>query len=192
MKLHPVILDIETTGLDPFTDRIVAIGVKRGRDVRIFTDEEESKILRDFYDYILDEKDPLRTQVLVGYNIQNFDIPFITARTLKWGYLVEAGLLRRIYRADLMTIVTRYLNTKNRNLSLRAVAEFFDIEINDDISGADVPRLWEERNFGPIIQHCLSDLSVTGQIFERLRYLVEHNIERRYELDEIVLEVDAP
>lgn len=192
MKLHPVILDIETTGLDPFTDRIVAIGVKRGRDVRIFTDEEESKILRDFYDYILDEKDPLRTQVLVGYNIQNFDIPFITARTLKWGYLVEAGLLRRIYRADLMAIVTRYLNTKNRNLSLRAVAEFFDIEINDDISGADVPRLWEERNFGPIIQHCLSDLSVTGQIFERLRYLVEHNIERRYELDEIVLEVDAP
>jgi len=192
MKLHPVILDIETTGLDPFTDRIVAIGVKRGGDVRIFTDEEESKILRDFYDYILDEKDPLRTQVLVGYNIQNFDIPFITARTLKWGYLVEAGLLRRIYRADLMAIVTRYLNTKNRNLSLRAVAEFFDIEINDDISGADVPRLWEERNFGPIIQHCLSDLSVTGQVFERLRYLVEHNIERRYELDEIVLEVDAP
>ncbi len=192
MKLHPVILDIETTGLDPFTDRIVAIGVKRGRDVRIFTDEEESKILRDFYDYILDEKDPLRTQVLVGYNIQNFDIPFITARTLKWGYLVEAGLLRRIYRADLMAIVTRYLNTKNRNLSLRAVAEFFDIEINDDISGADVPRLWEERNFGPIIQHCLSDLSVTGQVFKKLRYLVEHNIERRYELDEIVLEVDAP
>ncbi len=192
MKLHSVILDIETTGLDPFSDRIVVIGVLKGKDVRVFTDEEESKILRDFYDYILDDEDPLRTQVLIGYNIQNFDIPFITARTLKWGYLVEAGLLRRMYRADLMTIVTRYLNTKNRNLSLRAVAEFFDIEVSDDVSGADVPRLWEERNFGPIIKHCLSDLSVTGQVFERLRYLVEHNIERRYELDEIVLEADAP
>ena len=187
VKLYPVIIDIETTGLDPFSDRIVAIGIKRGNNVRVFIDEKENQILRDFYNFILKFPDPLTSQILIGYNIQNFDIPFITARTIRIGYSVEASYLRRMYRADLMTIVTRYLNTRNRNLSLRAVADFLGIEVNDSVSGSDIPQLWQEGDFNAIIEHCISDLSVTAQVYEKLRYLVEHNIERRYELDSVNL-----
>jgi|Deesub1362B_J571_1020462.scaffolds.fasta_scaffold05294_7 uncharacterized protein YprB with RNaseH-like and TPR domain len=191
LSLKPVIIDIETTGLDPFTDRIVAIGVWRGPDVKVFIDEKEHRVIWDFFKFLTAVPNPLKTQCLIGYNIQNFDIPFITARAIKHGHYVDAGYLRRMYRADLINIITRYMNTRNRYLSLKAVADFLDIEVNDSVSGSDIPRLWEERNLKSIIKHCLSDLSVTAKIFKNLCYLVEHNIERRYELDYVSLVMEG-
>jgi len=191
VELTPVILDIETTGLDPFSDRIVAIGVQRGEDVRVFINKNELRVIWDFFEFLTAVHKPLETQVLVGYNIHNFDLPFITTRAIKHGLTVDAGYLRKMYRADLMTIVTRYLNTRNRNLSLKTIAEFLGIRVNDAISGSDIPVLWEKGDFDAIAQHCLSDIYLTQQLLKRLKYLVEHNIERRYEIESVSLGVDA-
>lgn len=188
VTLCPVILDIETTGLNPFEDRIVAIGVDfLEGDPEVFTSKHEHDILWNFFhalaEFVSQTRDAGKEPVLIGYNIQNFDIPFITARAVKYGYGRDAYHLRRLYRADLMRIVTYYMNTRNRNLSLRDVAEFLGIKAKDSVCGSDVPQLWEKGDVAAIESHCLSDLNLTLQLLLKLRSLVEHNLERRYDIE---------
>lgn len=70
-------LDIETLGLEPKTDRIIAIGLKDEKGISYkITDEDEHKLLRQCLAAI-DKKKP---ELLLGYNHIAFDLPFIIER----------------------------------------------------------------------------------------------------------------
>ena len=125
--------------------------------------------------------------MIIGYNIQYFDIPFITARAFKHDQPGLALLMRRMYRADLMHIVSRYLNTSRRYLKLNDVARFLGVK-HDTISGSMVPELYRNGDMQSIVDHCLADIHAIYQISSKLRYLIEHNIERRYDVENVNLE----
>ena len=44
-----IIYDIETTGLTPLKDRIVSIGIKTKEDERILINNDEKKLIQDFW-----------------------------------------------------------------------------------------------------------------------------------------------
>ena len=76
-QLRKIILDIETTGLDSRSDRIIAIGCMRESGaVEIFMEMDEVSLLKSFL-YYLSSVNP---EVLLTYNGLNFDLPFIIAR----------------------------------------------------------------------------------------------------------------
>lgn len=174
--LSPLIFDIETTGLDPFESRVVAIGYRFNSEAgRVVIEEDEHELLKSFITTIMD-----RTYVLVGYNIQYFDIPFLTARLLKNGESISSNILRKFYRVDLMSVVQRYLRTNRKFCKLNKVCDFLGIDVEDSSSGADVPGMWAERDTTGIINHCDRDLEKTYELYKMLVSLCEHNLFVRY------------
>ena len=77
-----LLFDIETSGLDPFADRIIALGYKIERTNKVL-DGDEREILTAFAMSLK------KVDLVVGYNIQEFDIPFIKVRCVKYGLGIE-------------------------------------------------------------------------------------------------------
>jgi hypothetical protein len=202
LRLTPVFLDIETTGLNPLEHEIVAIGIK-AIDLRqetfnpwkyqkvwvntVFTREtaDEDGLIRSALHFLTRE-----SVCIIGYNIVGFDIPFLTARALFNGFKeYQVIALRQQYRIDLMHVVTRYLLTNNRHIKLADIAAFLGIDVDDEITGKDIPELYEQGEFEKIASHCRCDLETISALFVKLMDLCIHNLQRRYNLDcEVLLE----
>lgn len=83
-SLRVVTFDIETTGLNPATDRILSIGVKKFGDYYEFGTWDEYHTIKSFISLVHDIKDC----VVTGHNIFNFDLPFIMQRAAIYGLRV--------------------------------------------------------------------------------------------------------
>jgi len=75
--LDALVVDIETTSLDPTAGRILAVGLYNGFQTKILRDADEAAILRDFCQRI---KCLSGDTILVGHNLMKFDLPFIIER----------------------------------------------------------------------------------------------------------------
>ena len=75
-------IDIETTGLDPLTNRVTMFGVRNqlGENF-IFTDADEDKLLRDAIEFINTSK----PELIFMHNGYGFDVPFIITRCALYG-----------------------------------------------------------------------------------------------------------
>jgi DNA polymerase, archaea type len=76
-QLTKLYIDIETTGLDPTVDRVLMVGLMSETGVKtIITDPDERVILTRTIEHIKANK----PDCLIGHNLINFDVPFITTR----------------------------------------------------------------------------------------------------------------
>ncbi len=76
-ELRRFCLDIETTGLNPDTDRVIAVGLGApGIGAYLDSDVNEAELLRRLM-RVLQQQKP---DVLIGYNLYRFDLPFLIAR----------------------------------------------------------------------------------------------------------------
>ncbi|MBO8179854.1 MAG: ribonuclease H-like domain-containing protein [Archaeoglobus sp.] len=176
LSLTAIILDIETTGLNPLEDEIVAVGMRTPSALEVHTAEDNTE--RALVEHILLELSRWPNPVLVGYNITGFDLPFLTARGLK--HSLPVHVLRDCYRIDLMHIVQRYLLTNRRYCKLSEIASFLDIRVEDDVTGADVPELVRQGRWDEVEDHCRKDVETTYRLFRRLQELALHNLQVRY------------
>jgi DNA polymerase elongation subunit (family B) len=91
--VHRFVFDIETTGLEPETNKIILIGLKDNRGLEktipAFGDDGEKKCIEEFFKYIKE----LKPTIIGGYNSASFDWPFILKRAEILGVNV-AGLTR--------------------------------------------------------------------------------------------------
>ena len=196
----PVVFDIETEGLDPFKNKVLAIAWKVGHEnpIAMCVKKENAageKQLLDLFFSKLNSLSEVGSEegirpLLVGYNILGFDIPFLTTRAIVNGMIEESATLRKFYRVDLMHLVTRYLRTNNKHMKLKEVAEALGIGVVDEVEGADVPELFEEENYKAIMEHCISDVKLAYQLMLKLKPLIEYNVQRRYNLGFVELICD--
>lgn len=176
LSLTAIILDIETTGLNPLEDEIVAVGMRTPNALEVHTAEDNTE--RGLIDRVLVELSRWSNPVLVGYNITGFDLPFLTARGLK--HSLPVHVLRDCYRIDLMHVVQRYLLTGKRYCKLSDITAFLDIRVEDDVTGADVPELVRQGRWEEVRTHCRKDVETTYNLFRRLQELALHNLSVRY------------
>jgi DNA polymerase elongation subunit (family B) len=96
--VHRFVFDIETTGLDAETDKIILIGVKDNRGLQktipAFGDDGEKKCIEQFFEIIREEK----PTIIGGYNSAFFDWPFILKRAKILG--VDVQKLTRIFTSQ--------------------------------------------------------------------------------------------
>jgi len=122
-------LDIETTGLDHYADRVTTVSIHRDGDTRTLVQGQDLSA------------DALRAELeasslLVTFNGRRFDVPFLEA-----SYDLSVDLPH----ADLMSMC----NQLGYSGGLSAVEGIFGIERDrPDISGRDAVRLWHEYERG--------------------------------------------
>ena len=106
---------IDRAALDPLTGRVVAIGVQietpafdresgtvnrslAGSEFQMITYDDEAEILRAFWSHV--RGDGTRLNTVIGFNSNQFDLPFLFRRSWKHGVQIPFGLRRGRYWGD--------------------------------------------------------------------------------------------
>lgn len=137
------IFDIETTGLNPFYNKVILIGMLYYNGSQLMLEQlfcrssrEEMKLVAAFTEKIKS------FPVLISYNGDNFDIPFLSKR-------IEINKIGNkmpsFCSLDLLKVVRSYQKTFNlENCKLKTLEKFLGIHRSDMISGEESVQLYNQ------------------------------------------------
>ena len=162
--------------------KIICIGVGRlekkddGHHLRVtaYRDSDEAAVLRQFVE-LLDKHYDTPDHWLCGHNGKEFDFPYIARRCIvnriRLPKLLDIGGLKRWEVGHLDTMNMWSFGDRKNFTSLALLAQVLDIPTpKDDISGADVARVYyEENDLERIAKYCCKDVVATAQLYLRLR-----------------------
>jgi len=164
--MRTVVFDIETANW------MADIGSNDPADLQIALVAIHDSEMDSYSSYLEHELPELwkvleRTDVLVGYNSDHFDIPLLNK--------YYPGDLTRIKSLDLMHEV--YL-AMGRRLKLDTIAEA-TLGEQKSADGAQSLRWWRQGEIEKVREYCLKDVELTKKIFD---YALAHNSLRYSEL----------
>lgn len=153
--------------LDWRLGRIVAAGTKwRGEDVQVCVNADERALVSWIWERLGDVR-----PALVGFNIRNFDMPWLWGRTGALGLQAGSGFDARKYGGgdviDWSDILSNYGSFEMRGWSLSRYAEWFELGIEPHGTGADVAQWWAEGKHEEIAKHLTRDLEMTWGLHHR-------------------------
>ena len=155
-----VILDIETTGVNPCYSKIVSIGILEvGKDTaRVWMGDEKEilLILGNYFDSLLRDHS-LSDIILIGWRVEDFDIPFLQIRGLLHG--IDFTYLDRLKTVDLNTDFCLPVDMHSRD-----VAFLLGIETASE-SGASIPLYYATGKKELIKEHNMKDLYMIRDIW---------------------------
>jgi len=161
-------LDIETTSFQPWSGRIICIGVKdiSNGEVQVFYDENEESLLLKFFRHI----NKKQYSEIIGYNIA-FDMRFIFARCLRYK-LHANGFFDKI-QTDLMMILKNVKKGYNFNqpgkLNDWAIALLGKEKLFDNTK---VPELYSQGRIKDLIEYNQNDLELTYELWKRIKIVL--------------------
>jgi len=181
----PLFFDLETTGLDSFEHEIIAIGFGfLEGEIKVIQRSSEKEILSEFIDFL--NKNKKSNLLIVGYNIESFDIPFLLARGIRNG-IKEVTIIREFFTLDLFKVVLKYISSRaqlyNQKRKLKNVANLLGIEVFDEIDGYEIPQLFMNNNFEKIKEHCESDVRLIKEAFIKLKEFCKLYLKEVYYID---------
>jgi len=168
--LRPIFLDIETSGTDPSTHQLVIIGLKPLND--------KSELIEAYYR----ESEALKSamsvlkkfDIIAGWNILAFDLPFLMARALK--HRVDYSFILEKYVLDLKTTVSKlFVQPQARTPGLDTFLKFIGIERKIKYTGMDVPSLLikilqgDKEALRIVREHCIEDLEMCERVYGILK-----------------------
>jgi len=160
-------VDIETTGINTFEDRIICIGVYiPDAGAIIIYDPDEETMLKTFLNFLIKDKK------LIGWRIKDFDVPFLKARMLIHGVSDGIKNFKFAEIIDLHEVLSDY-QVKGQPLHSSMVYEALGIHGEDYIYGGDVPHLYKVADIAPenievIKDHCRYDLVKMVELYKYL------------------------
>lgn len=147
-----------------------------GHEIRLnsYYGDDEKQLLQGFAD-MLDKHYDGPQHILCGHNAKEFDFPYIARRMLINGINLPKALDNagkkpwEINHIDTMEL-WKFGDFKHYS-SLSLLCHIFDIPTpKDDISGADVARVYyEENDLERIVAYCHKDVVALIQLFLRFR-----------------------
>jgi uncharacterized protein YprB with RNaseH-like and TPR domain len=154
-----LVFDIETTGLSPFDDRVTVIGLRVDDTDYTFINEDEEVMLREFWSFT----ELFLRWKLVGFNIYAFDIPFLVARSFKYGIRIPDLKYRVVDLRLMLSFGNKYAKGK-----LEDFARLLCVPAKlNGLTGAEAISLWHDGNYDDLKSYVLQDVNITAQIFER-------------------------
>tara|TARA_Y100000034_G_C6891217_1_gene410030 strand:+ start:1078 stop:1659 length:582 start_codon:yes stop_codon:yes gene_type:complete len=151
--------------LNPIDSKIVALGVRHKSENKIFMDEDESKILREFWDEWKKIKQENPSTVIVGFGINNFDLPFIVSRSFAHNIEIIPFVLKLV--VDLREKVNAYRYGKSRG-KLSDYGKLLNLEVLD-VDGSKVAEMCINKDWESLKNYLIKDLEITEAMFKRIK-----------------------
>ena len=120
------------------------------------------KILEDFWGEWRRMK---QDSVAIGFNVLNFDIPFIVSRSFINNVEIVPFQLKSIIDLRDRINAFRYGKTKGK---LSDYGKFLGLDV-PSIDGSHVASLWSEGKIGEVREHLNNDLEITEQLLIRAK-----------------------
>ena len=159
-----IIVDVETTGLNPFESKIICIQTKRGNHICIRKEWKagELAVISDFLDF-------LRTvsgdEIMLGYNNLKFDVPFIAQRLSAHGEH-DRDTYNLLYNKKWLDLY-QFLGDDYRSMDswLRMLGLS---KSTSGIRGKDVPQLYMAKKYDLIERYIVDELHTCEKLFQEL------------------------
>jgi len=150
--------------LSPITGRITALGWRSGDKQQIFIDEDESKILDQFWRSIEAESKADNGFIrLIGFSIKDFDMHFLIVRSLH--HNIKIAKFDNKLVLDLREHLA-FFKTDKKKGTLSDYAKLIKIDGKyKDIKGEEVPILWRDKKFDDLKEYLSHDLRITEQLY---------------------------
>jgi uncharacterized protein YprB with RNaseH-like and TPR domain len=157
--------------LNPIDSKIIALGIRSNKENKIFLSENEKEILENFWIEWSTIRKGNPSIPVVGFNINNFDMPFIVARSFINNVVISPFTLKQI--VDLRDKINAYKYGEARG-KLKEYAKLLGIEILD-VDGSDVAQLCKNKEYEKLGEYLCKDLEITDALYIRA---VETNISK--------------
>ncbi len=162
--------------LNPIDSRIVAIGVRHGNTgTAIMRSEDEAEMLVGFWKLVTEAKKQDRSLRLVGFNVKDFDLPFVVTRSFIKNVKIEPFLLKEVIDLREKLSAFKFGNVRGK---LKEFGELIGIEIFEDVDGSKVAELCWNNEWEKIEQYLRKDMEITEAIHSRTIKLRINEIER--------------
>ena len=160
---------------DPKKDPIIVISVKSGDYENIINGDDEKAVINEFVKVVKE----LNPDIIVGYNQDNFDWPYLKKRATLHRIKLNLGrdgsevalkgrpkIAGRL-NVDLYDIAMRTLDVKIK--TLENIAEFLGRKIDiADIEAKDISKHWKSGDKEAVIRYSRQDVIHTYSIAEEL------------------------
>ena len=165
IKRKKCIIDIETTGFDPWTGRIVCIGVMDidSKKIEVFYDNHEESFLVQFLYYF----QKMEFREIIGFNI-GFDIRWIIGRALFYN-IPSANAFYMAKSTDLMHLLKgsrRFFNF-NKAGTLDQWSRFL-LGKGKLLKSGSIPALYREGKIDEILAYNKNDVEITFELWLRI------------------------
>jgi|TARA_Y100000310_G_scaffold38954_1_gene36510 DNA polymerase elongation subunit (family B) len=164
----------KTKLINPIDSKIIALGIRYKNENKIFMNENEKEILSEFWNEWNKIKKENPSNLIVGFNIVNFDIPFITSRSFIHNIKITPFILKLVI--DLREKINAYRYGKTRG-KLTDYGKFLGLDVLD-IDGNKIAELCIEKNWDKIKEYLVKDLEITEELFKRAKETNILNISR--------------
>ena len=149
--------------LNPIDSRIVAIGIRHD-GVNKTWHGDEKEILTDAWKHWNSIAMNNRFIKIVGFNVANFDLPFMTARSFILGVQIVPFVLKNVI--DIRDKINAYRYGPSRG-KLKEFAELLNLPVLD-VDGGDVDALWQQKDYETLVKYLENDLEITDAMYQRL------------------------
>ena len=163
---------IERAALDPLTGRVIAIGMLDLETDRfsIIGHDDEAQTLREFWEATHGELG--RLNPLIGFNICNFDLPFLFRRSWKHRLLIPLGLRRGRYWSDQIVDLRDawQLGDRQARGSLDSISRHLGVGAKNG-EGKAFAGLWQ-TNRQQAEAYLRNDIALTAKVADALGVVV--------------------
>src|SRR3989344_6496245 len=166
--------DKRTELLNSIDSKIWAIGIRYKEFNKLFYGNDEKDILERFWDEMASIMEGKPLMNIVGFNITNFDIPFIISRSFINNIKIRPFSLKQVI--DLRDKINAYRYGKTRG-KLKEYAKLIGLNILD-IDGKDVALLYKNNEMEKLKDYLSNDLFITDEILKRTIYTGIINIRK--------------
>ncbi|MAG47049.1 hypothetical protein CL617_00450 [archaeon] len=160
----------EMRTFDPNYSKIVCICLKfSDEECKVFFNEDEKVLLQEFWSFVNENKSDT---VFVTHNGYSFDVPIINLRTIVNGlnipfdFNVNKWNMDKSNHFDIMLFFSNLGNFTN--LPLNILAKMHNIEVKETITGREIEKYFNEKDFDKIKGRCRNDVFLLENVFNKL------------------------
>jgi DNA polymerase elongation subunit (family B) len=150
--------------INPIDSKIVAIGIRHKGNNIIFSNKDEKGLLEDFWSEWKTIKKGSSYMKIVGFNITNFDIPFLVARSVINNVVISPFFIKELIDLRDKINAYRYGNTRG---TLKEYASLLGEKVMD-VDGSDIFNLCKDGKMKELVEYLENDLLITDKLYQRV------------------------